>query len=797
MVRSIRSLVVALTAVLVMAPLVPSWGGDDPPAAKAGPVAPAAKEAKGPTLAERAAAFILPGEDPPQPFVPLRPRTVEERKRVEAVVAFSVARGLEDRRQWTEAIALLEQALKLEPGSVTVLRRLSALSFALGRTEQGVKYSKQVLEAEPGDTATIARLVGYYKNRNDLSGAEAVLKDVLANPNLARHAPGRVVADFELGRLYAGRLNQAGKAADAFARVMEALDAKAAHGLSPADESRILGGDEAAAYREFGEAFDEAKRYDLAVKAFERGLVYEPDDPQLPLLLAETLLKLNKGEEALARVEAFLKRQPQGTEGYELLAKILTALKRGDEITPRLEAAARADSKNVALQYVLADRYRETGQVERAEKMYKELLAAQPTTQGFGALAASLLKRKKAEELLKVIEQAVTRPGGLEAVKDQVQGVIDDPEMADKVIEAGVKLFSAEPPQLDRAGLSILTFIATKSGKLDKFLPVQRLALKRNPNPMAYKELVDVLSALKRYDEATSTFEEMLKQYPRERNARNLVALALYYRRSDRNDDAIKAAREALALDPNDADALTQLAVVLGQTGKTGEAVDLLKAAVKKDPANPALGAVLGSILSQAGRNEEALAVFKGMLEKYPNNDEVIRTARSNLSIIYVNMGDYAKGEAELEALLERTPDDAGVNNDLGYLYADQGKHLEKAEAMIRKALQEESDNYAYLDSLGWVLFKRGKVKEAVEPLEKAVKLITEASAADATIFEHLGDVYFQLGEAAKARTAWSSAEKAAQKSNPPDKRLPEIRKKLKSLEKLGALPKASSGDTP
>ena len=175
----------------------------------------------------------------------------------------------------------------------------------------------------------------------------------------------------------------------------------------------------------------------------------------------------------------------------------------------------------------------------------------------------------------------------------------------------------------------------------------------------------------------------------------------------------------------------------------------------------------------------------------------MIRTARSNLSIIYVNMGDYAKGEAELEALLERNPDDPGVNNDLGYLWADQGKNLEKAEAMIRKAVLEDDDNSAYLDSLGWVLFKRGKVKEAVEPLEKAARQSSENTATDSTIFEHLGDVYFQLRETTKAKGAWTSAEKAASKANPPDKRLSEMRKKLDSLRKLDALPKESSRNSP
>ena len=85
-------------------------------------------------------------------------------------------------------------------------------------------------------------------------------------------------------------------------------------------------------------------------------------------------------------------------------------------------------------------------------------------------------------------------------------------------------------------------------------------------------------------------------------------------------------------------------------------------------------------------------------------------------------MGNYAKGEAELELLLQRNPDEAGPNNDLGYLYAEQGKNLEKAESMIRKALQEDPENYAYLDSMGWVLFKQGKVKEALATLKKAAE---------------------------------------------------------------------------
>jgi tetratricopeptide (TPR) repeat protein len=359
-------------------------------------------------------------------------------------------------------------------------------------------------------------------------------------------------------------------------------------------------------------------------------------------------------------------------------------------------------------------------------------------------------------------------------------------------------MYQADPPGLPRTGVSVLAYIATRANRLEKFLPVQQEELKRHPSPQAYKEVVALLGGLRRFADAAVTLQEMMTRYPAERNAAQLAELVRFYQRSDQPELAVKAGREALQLDPNNTEAQTQLATVLSQTGKADEAVAMLRAAAKREPGNPEPAATLGSVLTQLGRNEEALAAFRSLLERFPNNEAVSRVAHQSLSIIYVNMGDYARGEAELEVLLERNPDDPLVNNDLGYLWADQGKNLEKAEAMIRKALQDEPENYAYLDSLGWVLFKRGKLKEAVGPLEKAVEKLSEgATAPDATIFEHLGDVYFQIGESAKARRAWESAEKAASKSNPPDKRLPEIRKKLESLKKLGTAPRPATGDTP
>jgi tetratricopeptide (TPR) repeat protein len=120
---------------------------------------------------------------------------------------------------------------------------------------------------------------------------------------------------------------------------------------------------------------------------------------------------------------------------------------------------------------------------------------------------------------------------------------------------------------------------------------------------------------------------------------------------------------------------------------------------------------------------------------------------------------------------------------------------------MIRKALSVQ-ENQAYLDSLGWVLFKRGKAKDALEPLIKAAERSKEQAAReggnpDPTILEHLGDVYFHLHDLRKASESWEEAAKYGEKAVPPERRLPEIRKKIASLEQLGPIPKSPAARTP
>jgi tetratricopeptide (TPR) repeat protein len=116
----------------------------------------------------------------------------------------------------------------------------------------------------------------------------------------------------------------------------------------------------------------------------------------------------------------------------------------------------------------------------------------------------------------------------------------------------------------------------------------------------------------------------------------------------------------------------------------------------------------------------------------------------------------YQRAEDYLQKCIDMSPDDAEALNYLGFMWADRGEHLPKARAYIEKACKLEPNNAAYLDSLGWVLFKLNQPQAALPWLVKAADL--SSAEPDATILDHLGDVYFTLRQMGKAMESWKKS---------------------------------------
>ncbi len=122
------------------------------------------------------------------------------------------------------------------------------------------------------------------------------------------------------------------------------------------------------------------------------------------------------------------------------------------------------------------------------------------------------------------------------------------------------------------------------------------------------------------------------------------------------------------------------------------------------------------------------------------------------LGAAYERNGQFDQAVSYFKKAIAATPDFAEALNYLGYIWAERGQNLREARALIERAVKLDPTNAAYLDSLGWVLFKQNRPRQALKYILRAVEL---SEKPDPTIFDHLGDIYITLGQREKALEAW------------------------------------------
>lgn len=170
--------------------------------------------------------------------------------------------------------------------------------------------------------------------------------------------------------------------------------------------------------------------------------------------------------------------------------------------------------------------------------------------------------------------------------------------------------------------------------------------------------------------------------------------------------------------------------------------------------------------LIDLGHDHEALKVFNTAIAAIPD-DLDLRYARG---LFAAEQGDIALAEKDFQYILEEQPEHADTLNALGYTLADQTDRYEEAYTYILKAYQLKPDNPAILDSLGWVYYRLGDYKQALNYLQKAA-----ASNSDAEIAAHLGEVFWMTGDRDKARDIWNKA----LKEDPESPKLKEVMQRL------------------
>ena len=194
-------------------------------------------------------------------------------------------------------------------------------------------------------------------------------------------------------------------------------------------------------------------------------------------------------------------------------------------------------------------------------------------------------------------------------------------------------------------------------------------------------------------------------------------------------------------------------ASVLHKLGSAGEAYEALRElqndATADDELRQSAYLLEAELREKDGDAEgEADALARG-LAAYPDS-AMLLYARG---LMWERRDDIARAEADLRRILVVDPDNVAALNALGYTLADRTSRYEEALELIERARIAEPDNAAIIDSYGWVLYRLGRLEEALVELRRAYTM-----QKDAEIAAHVAEVLWMLGRRDEARRYFDEA---------------------------------------
>ncbi|MBI3468722.1 MAG: tetratricopeptide repeat protein [Planctomycetes bacterium] len=674
------------------------------------------------------AAVSSPLDDALQPLVPLRVRSEEEAEHLEALSLFAAGRMKEQQDDQPAALRFYQRALRHEPNALPILRAIVPLAFTLNRTEEAIRYALKAVELDPTNPLLLRRLGIHLTETGQLSRALRLYEQALALPGEKTTSPANTVLLVEMGRLYY-LTEQHAKAADAFAQVLKVLQQGEA-GLDP-DVRKALLAEAERTYELFGAAFLAADRPQEALAAFERADQAKPNKGILAFNRARVYQETGEPEKVLEQLQVYFdsRESSRGSEPYELLAKTLESLDREAELVPMLEKLRERDGRNAPLGYHLAERYLADKTYDKAEPLYRELLRRSPASDAYQGLVRIYREKKEAGPLLLVLADAVGKASDLDVLGEEKQKLLGEAELVGALFDVARGDQQSRPDGLEFNARLAVALVALESKRFEPAGEFFDLALKANADKAGDVFLTWGMGLLvaEQYADAVKVFNRAIesKALPEDNPA-------FYY----------------------------YLAGALAMDGKTEEALAAARTAAEIGQKLPRIMSRLPWVLYHAKRYDDAKSAYVELISKLDalrdvrEARDVIRESRLIISNICVLQKRLPEAEEWLEQVLDEFPEDAGALNDLGYLWANQNKNLDRALDMVQRAVNEEPKNTSFRDSLGWVYYRLNRYEEAIAELKKAA----EDAEPDPVILDHLGDTHHQLNQHDQALAAWRKA---------------------------------------
>ncbi|MBN2291689.1 MAG: tetratricopeptide repeat protein [Pirellulales bacterium] len=684
-----------------------------------------------------------PFDEAPLPIDSRCPLNEFDRDRLHALALFSTGRALEQKGRLSDALRRYERAQRYDPDSRTIVQTVVELAKRLGRTHECDRYLYRLVKLGGGDPIDVEELAFRTAMGGEFARSIEIYRQLLETRKGKPHEPIDVVMRWRLSEIHF-MADKYKEAADCAAWVIDALENPKKYGLDEKLVGRLLSGPHPP-FDLFGEYFLQADQPQKAKAMFEKANKATPDKKLLEYRLARVDARAGRNEQALQRLESCLAEPTENTEKptqaksalqeeglvpYKLLDEILKTLDKENELIPRLEKLHAATPKNIMTGYALADAYRESSKLDKAEKLYKSLLVKHPAAVAYAGLIDIYRKQNRMDSLLELLSNAVEQSASLEPVGSLVREVAEQntkpnkQSLLDRIAETARQSEKKDPKAASSA---------------DAFLAVALLALDA-----------------KRYELTDEFFRKAIKANPQEA-AEMIMIWSIGLLADDRNAQAAEVLHQGFEqklLAEDDPIPYYYQATALAMIDKLDEAIAAAKKAVALKSDSPRFAAQQGWVFYRAKQYDRAAEIHEDILKRFDsdwkNQDlrETLRGVRLALAGIEVNRSNSSRAEELLEEILDEFPDDVSAMNDLSFLWADENRHLHRALRMSKKAVGAEPKNAAYLDSLGWALFRLGKHKEAAVELEKAVAIDPQ----EPEILEHLAEVYDSLKKHQKAK---------------------------------------------
>lgn len=501
------------------------------------------------------------------------------------------------------------------------------------------------------------------------------------------------------------------------------------------------------------EEYEQAKELLLEVNRTLEG------EPAVHYALADAFLMLQDLPNAAMYGKQAVELEPEN-KWYRLkLAQVYRSAGQNQATLDELNALLEYHPNDIDALYMLADTYKDYGQFVRSNEILTQILkigGPDPSVlllkfrnfESLGSQDSAIVQLEKIREqdpgnleMLNLLGEYYGRTGEIQKSKIILREALErnarDPQSLINL--AGIYL---DEQKWDSAGTLLRNFISDSLIEANQKMDIAQFLFSRAQENTTNEELqTETGKILEAFAESESNYGPAY------------TLTGEFFARNNQPEKALKSLEKANEILPQDDLAWRQRLQLLLSLERYEEAIEVGKQADQSIPDDAFVQFFVGSAYMLSDQNGEA--------EQWLENASRAPARRPFKSVVYSTLGDvranlenHSDSDEAYELALRYDSENHNAMNNYAYNLSVREIELDRAEELALKAIELAPENAAYLDTIGWVYYKKGDYEQA----RRYIRASIDTGEASAEVFEHMGDVYEQLDNMTEAQKWWKQA---------------------------------------